>query len=66
MAVEGGPEMKDSPKETVAEPKYCPIMTAGNVSASQWSPTQTRVQCMGKRCGIWSEGYRECGLITPR
>lgn len=43
--------------------KYCPIMTSGNVSASQWNQVQTRVQCMGVSCGIWNQATSSCGLI---
>lgn len=57
---------KDVPPPEEAPVKYCPIMTSGNVSASQLNQVQTRVRCMGKACGIWDETYEECGLITNR
>ena len=64
MMAKAGEEAK---KDGDEGEKYCPIMTAGNVGHTdgmQDQPRQYRALCMGKKCGIWSDYYGRCGLIS--
>jgi hypothetical protein len=49
--------------------RYCPIMTAGNVSSKDGFmgiPNQYKVKCMEKKCAMWNGDRHRCGLVSLR